>query len=140
MPYKEKPSVRLFYTIGEVAEMFGANASMIRYYEKEFDFIKPHKNKKGNRLFTQGDVDNFTKIFRLIRDEGLTLSQARDKMAANATVTAAATASLSAKKTPSKEIVSDRPAVSETREDQIRRRLIKVRTLLEDLNKNLDNQ
>jgi hypothetical protein len=44
---------------GEVAEMFGVNTSLIRFYENEFDIIKPHRNKKGNRLFTQNDVDSF---------------------------------------------------------------------------------
>ena len=52
MPYKEPKIEKLYYTIGEVAETFNVNTSLIRFWEKEFDIIKPHKNKKGNRLFT----------------------------------------------------------------------------------------
>ena len=50
---------KLFYTIGEVAKRFDVNASLIRFWEKEFDSIKPQKNKKGNRLFTKEDLNNF---------------------------------------------------------------------------------
>jgi DNA-binding transcriptional MerR regulator len=56
---------RLYYSIGEVAKMFNVNTSLIRFWEKEFDIIKPKKNKKGNRLFTQQDVDNFYVIYTL---------------------------------------------------------------------------
>ena len=48
-------SLKLYYSIGEVAEMFGVNTSLIRFWEKEFDVINPHKNKKGNRQFTKAD-------------------------------------------------------------------------------------
>ena len=59
MPYKEPKVEKLFYSIGEVAKMFDVNTSLIRFWEKEFDIIKPKKNKKGNRLFTREDIDNF---------------------------------------------------------------------------------
>ena len=49
MPYKEKRVEKLYYSIGEVAEMFNVNPSLVRYWEKEFDIIKPKKNKKGNQ-------------------------------------------------------------------------------------------
>ena len=62
MPYKEKNTEKLFYKIGEVASMFAVNVSLIRFWEKEFDILKPKKNKKGNRLFTKQDVDNL-KLF-----------------------------------------------------------------------------
>jgi len=61
MPYKEQKVEKLFYSIGEVADMFKVNTSLIRFWEKEFDIIKPKKNKKGNRLFTKEDIDNFSK-------------------------------------------------------------------------------
>jgi DNA-binding transcriptional MerR regulator len=80
MPYKEKETQKLYYTIGEVAEKFKVNASLIRFWEKEFDIIKPQKNKKGNRLFTQGDVDNFYVIFHLVKERGYTLQGAKDKL------------------------------------------------------------
>lgn len=78
MPYQPREPAKLYYSIGEVAEMFDVNTSLIRYYEQEFDVIKPHKNKKGNRLFTRKDLDSFSTIFSLIRDNGFTLAEARE--------------------------------------------------------------
>jgi DNA-binding transcriptional MerR regulator len=77
MPLRTKEIGKLYYKIGEVAGMFDVNTSQIRFYEKEFDIIKPHRNNKGNRLFTQADVDNFHIIFNLIRDKGYTLDGAK---------------------------------------------------------------
>lgn len=77
MPYKETDIVKLYYTIGEVSIMFDVNASLIRFWEKEFDIIKPKKNKKGNRLFTPEDVDNFKVIYNLVKEQGLTLEGAK---------------------------------------------------------------
>ena len=64
---KEEQDLKVYYSIGEVAGMFGVNASLIRFWEKEFDIIKPHKNKKGNRQFTKNDVDNFHLIYHLVK-------------------------------------------------------------------------
>jgi DNA-binding transcriptional MerR regulator len=83
MPYKEKKIEKVYYSIGEVAEMFGVNTSLIRFWEKEFDIIKPKKNKKGNRLFTKQDIDNFHIIFHLVKEKGLTLKGAQLKMKEN---------------------------------------------------------
>ncbi|MDA3892178.1 MAG: MerR family transcriptional regulator [Salinivirgaceae bacterium] len=83
MPYKEQKIEKLFYTIGEVADMFDVNTSLIRFWEKEFDIIKPKRNKKGNRLFTKQDVENFYIIFHLVKERGLTLDGARKKMKEN---------------------------------------------------------
>ena len=80
MPYKEKEIQKLYYSIGEVAAMFGVNTSLIRFWEKEFDIIKPNKNKKGNRLFSPEDVENFKKIFILVKGEGHTLQGAKEKL------------------------------------------------------------
>lgn len=74
---------KLFYTIGEVAARFDVNASLIRFWEKEFDSIKPQKNKKGNRLFTKEDLDNFHLIFHLVKERGYTLQGAKLKMKQN---------------------------------------------------------
>ena len=63
----EKQSLKIYYSIGEVADMFHVNASLIRFWEKEFDIIKPHKNKKGNRLFTNADIDIFHLIYHLVK-------------------------------------------------------------------------
>ena len=83
MPYKEKPTEKLFYKIGEVAAMFEVNVSLIRFWEKEFDILKPKKNNKGNRLFTQKDVDNLTIIYHLVKERGFTLEGAKQKLKEN---------------------------------------------------------
>ena len=58
---------KIYYSIGEVAEMFDVNTSLIRFWEKKFDIIKPNKNKKGNRMFTPKDVDNLKLIYHLVK-------------------------------------------------------------------------
>ncbi|MFO7828929.1 MAG: MerR family transcriptional regulator [Bacteroidales bacterium] len=83
MPYKEKKVEKLYYSIGEVAEMFNVNSSLIRYWEKEFDIIKPRKNKKGNRFFTVEDIENFHMIYYLVKELGLTLKGAKKKLKEN---------------------------------------------------------
>ena len=76
----EDHSEKLYYSIGEVAKMFDVNTSLIRFWEKEFDIIKPQKNKKGNRMFTKKDVDNFHLIFNLVKEQGYTLQGAKEKL------------------------------------------------------------
>jgi len=83
MSVKDEEPKKLFYSIGEVARMFNVNTSLIRFWEGEFDLIRPQKNKKGNRLFTQKDVDNFHIIFHLVKERGFTLQGAKDKMKGN---------------------------------------------------------
>jgi DNA-binding transcriptional MerR regulator len=83
MPYKEKESEKLYYAMGEVAKILGVNASLIRFWEKEFDIIQPKKNKKGNRLFTRHDLDNLLLIQRLVKERGFTLQGAKDKLKQN---------------------------------------------------------
>jgi DNA-binding transcriptional MerR regulator len=82
-PYKEKPITKLYYSIGEVAKMFDVNTSLVRFWEKEFDILKPKKNKKGNRLFTQKDVDNLKVIYHLVKERGFTLDGAKKKLREN---------------------------------------------------------
>nr|WP_319401497.1 MerR family transcriptional regulator [uncultured Carboxylicivirga sp.] len=83
MPYKEKKVEKLYYSIGEVADMFEVNTSLIRFWEKEFDVIKPHKNKKGNRMFTPKDIENFHLIYHLVKEKGMTLKGAQKKLKEN---------------------------------------------------------
>jgi DNA-binding transcriptional MerR regulator len=83
MPYKEPKVEKIYYSIGEVAELFSVNASLIRFWEKEFDVIKPMKNKKGNRLFTKSDIENFHIIYHLVKERGMTLKGAQKKMKEN---------------------------------------------------------
>ena len=74
---------KVYYSIGEVAAMFEVNNSLIRFWEKEFDIIKPKKNKKGNRLFTNQDVQNYHVIYHLVKERGYTLQGAKDKLKGN---------------------------------------------------------
>jgi len=83
VPYKEPTIEKIYYTIGEVAEMFKVNTSLIRFWEKSFDIIKPFKNKKGNRVFTKQDIDNFHIIYHLVKERGMTLKGAQDKLKEN---------------------------------------------------------
>ena len=71
---------KLLYSMGEVTEMFDVNASLIRYWESKFDCIKPHKNKKGNRMFTTADVENLKLIYHLVKEKGMTLEGANMAM------------------------------------------------------------
>lgn len=83
MPYIERPVEKLYYSIGEVARMFNVNTSLIRFWEKEFDIIKPKKNKKGNRFFTKQDIDNFHLIYFMVKEKGMTLNGAKKKLKEN---------------------------------------------------------
>lgn len=66
-----------YYAIGEVAEAFSVNTSLIRFWEKEFDVLKPKKNAKGNRLFTPDDIKNLELIYHLVKERGFTLEGAK---------------------------------------------------------------
>ncbi len=74
---------RVYYTIGEVSELFEVNPSLIRFWEKEFEILKPTKNKKGNRLFTKQDIENLRIIYHLVKERGYTLQGAREKLKQN---------------------------------------------------------
>lgn len=80
--YIDLPEKR-YYKIGEVAKAFNVNTSHIRFWEKEFDIIKPKKNAKGNRLFTQEDIKNFKLIYNLVKERGFTLDGAKQKLKKN---------------------------------------------------------
>ena len=67
---------KLFYSMGEVSEMFDVNASLIRFWETKFDILRPQKNKKGNRLFSPADVENLKLIYHLVKERGMTLDGA----------------------------------------------------------------
>ena len=68
---------KLYYSIGEVAKAFDVNTSLIRFWEKEFPILKPKKNKKGNRFFSQEDIKNLKLIYHLVKERGYTLEGAR---------------------------------------------------------------
>ena len=72
-----------YYSIGEVAAKFNVNASLIRFWEKEFSILKPKKNSKGNRKFTSNDIENFSKIYFLVKEKGYTIQGAKDYLKNN---------------------------------------------------------
>jgi len=78
VPYKEKEIEKKYFTIGEVADELGVATSLIRFWEGEFDIIKPKKNRKGNRQFTKEDIKNVKLIYYLVKEKGFTLQGARD--------------------------------------------------------------
>jgi DNA-binding transcriptional MerR regulator len=80
MPYKEKKVEKLYYSIGEVSKILGVPVSTVRFWENEFDILKPNKNKKGNRLFTPRDLKNLKLIYHLVKEMGMTLAGARKQL------------------------------------------------------------
>lgn len=76
----EKSLTKAYYTIGEVSELFAVNASLIRFWHKEFSQIKPKINAKGNRLFTPKDVLTIQRIYQLVKVEGFTLDGAKKSL------------------------------------------------------------
>jgi len=69
---------KVYYSIGEVAQMFDVNNSLIRFWETQFDFIRPKKNAKGNRKFTQDDLKKLKLVYHLVKEKGYTLQGAQD--------------------------------------------------------------
>src|SRR6476661_3694362 len=80
MAYKEKEIEKLYYSIGEVAELFNVAPSLIRFWESEFDIIKPKKNRKGNRQFTREDINSVRTIYHLVKEKGFTLQGAKEML------------------------------------------------------------
>ncbi len=81
MPYKEKKIEKLYYSIGEVSDILDVPVSTVRFWENEFDILKPLKNKKGNRMFTAGDLKNLRIIHHLLKEEGMTMLGVKKKLA-----------------------------------------------------------
>jgi DNA-binding transcriptional MerR regulator len=71
------PENKRYYTMGEISKAFNVNASLIRFWDAEFEILKPKKNAKGNRLFTPEDVKNFQLIYHLVKERGFTLEGAK---------------------------------------------------------------
>ncbi len=103
---------KMFYTIGEVAAMFNVNTSLIRFWDKEFEAISPHRNSKGNRLFTPTDVAYFHKIYHWVKEEGYTLQGAKDKL-------------------------KEKPVQADAAKDELLQRLHRIRKFLVDLKEDI---
>ncbi|MEM9548122.1 MAG: MerR family transcriptional regulator [Bacteroidota bacterium] len=76
----EQDLTKLYYSIGEVADMFGVSNSLIRYWESEFNVLKPSKNKKGDRRFMVKDIRTLEKIYTLVKERGFTLDGAKKEL------------------------------------------------------------
>jgi Predicted transcriptional regulators len=74
---------KMVYSITEVAEMFGVNTSLLRYWEKEFDFIQPHKSAKSTRQYRKEDIEAIRLVYYLVKEKGLTLAGAKQKLKEN---------------------------------------------------------
>ena len=72
---------KIYFKIGDVANKYSVNTSLIRYWEQEFDLIKPKKNDKGTRYYTKTDIDNFELIHYLIKEKGMTIKGVKDYIA-----------------------------------------------------------
>ena len=76
----DRPLQKRYYTIGEVAEMFSVSKSLIRFWENEFDILRPHKNGKGDRRFTPKNIEQFELIHGLVKERGFTLDGAKQEI------------------------------------------------------------
>ena len=83
MALKKDKNQKLFYSISEVAQMFDVNESTLRFWEKEFDIIHPRKTEKGTRYYKQEDLDAVRLVYHLVKERGLTLAGARQKLKNN---------------------------------------------------------
>lgn len=78
MPYREKEIEKQYYTIGEVAALFDVAPSLIRFWETEFDQLKPKKSKKGNRQYTKSDIEELRAVYHLVKERGFTIQGAKE--------------------------------------------------------------
>ncbi len=83
MNRKASELTKLYYSIGEVSEMFDVSKSLIRYWESEFSILKPHKNSKGDRRFTKQNIEQLELIYHLVKEKGFTLDGAKKEIRQN---------------------------------------------------------
>lgn len=83
MALNKDKNQRLYFSISEVAQMFDINESTLRFWEKEFDIIQPRKTTKGTRFYKQEDIDAVRLVFHLVKERGMTLAGARQKLKDN---------------------------------------------------------
>ncbi len=83
MAYNKNKNLKLYYSISEVARMFNINESTLRFWEKEFNILKPRKTEKGTRIYKQEDIDKVRLIYHLLKERGLTVAGARQRLKDN---------------------------------------------------------
>lgn len=80
MALNKNKKLKLYYNIGEVADMLQVNESLLRFWEKEVDLIKPKKSKGGTRQYTEDDIETIRMFYHLVREKGMTLQGAKNKL------------------------------------------------------------
>ena len=83
MALNKDKNLKLYFSISEVAQMFDVNESTLRFWEKEFDQIRPRKTGKGTRSYRQEDIDAIRLVYHLVKERGMTLAGARQKLKEN---------------------------------------------------------
>ncbi|MBE6280525.1 MAG: MerR family transcriptional regulator [Bacteroides sp.] len=83
MAYNSDKELKMYYSIGEVAKMFKVNESLLRYWEKEFPIIKPRKASGNVRQYKKEDIENIRLIYHLVKEKGLTLQGAKQRLKDN---------------------------------------------------------
>lgn len=78
MALNKNKDLKMFYSISEVAEIFGVNETLLRYWEKEFPNIKPNKVGRGIRQYTKEDIEQIRLVHHLVKERGMTLQGARE--------------------------------------------------------------
>ena len=111
MPLNTHEIEKLYFSIGEVSEMFGVNASLLRFWEKEFPQLQPRKNSRGNRVYSKKDIQLFSRIHDLVKEKGFTLEGAKNALKEKADI---------------------------SKEEQVLKRLLRIRSELLKIEKSLD--
>lgn len=88
MAYNPDKNLKMYYSIGEVAEMFEVNESLLRYWEKEFPIISPKKAGGNVRQYRKEDIENVRLVYHLVKECGMTLQGAKQRLKSNKEQTA----------------------------------------------------
>ena len=88
MAYNSNKDLKLYYSIGEVARMFNVNESLLRYWEKEFPMISPKKAGGNIRQYRKEDIENIRLVYHLVKEKGMTLQGAKQRLKVNKEKTA----------------------------------------------------
>ena len=83
MAYKEKDIEKVYWSIGEVAELLNVSPSLLRFWEAEIKLVHPRKNRKGDRFYSKKDINLLKLIYHLVKEKGYTLKGARQQLLTN---------------------------------------------------------
>ncbi len=80
MMFEDQDELKRYYSIGEVAELFDVSRSLIRYWESEFDNIRPQKNARGERRYTKSNIEQIKLVYELVKERGFTIAGAKQEL------------------------------------------------------------